>query len=204
MIIPWAKINWISDEKGYGLIADRDIKKGTITFVQDGLDIVLTEAEIARMDKKLLSYVETYSYEDFMGNRILSWDLGKYMNHDDCANTLSTGYGFEIAIRDIKKGEELTDDYRIFSTHHDTTFKAAPGKIENLKPWSDELLTFWDEKVAQALLEIETTDQPLKDFVEKEIYESILDFKKNNSLYRSVKEALPLRYRLQTENRLTK
>lgn len=204
MIIPWAKIEWISDEKGYGLVADRDISAGTITFVQDGLDIVLSENDITQMDKKLLTYVERYSYEDFLGNRILSWDLGKYMNHDDNANTLSTGYGFEIAIRDIKKGEEVTDDYRIFSTHHDTTFKATSGKMENLKPWSDELLNFWDLKVASALLKIEDTEQPLKDFVETEIYQSIIDYKKDNAIYRSVREALPLRYRLQTQSKLIK
>lgn len=204
MIIPWAKIQWISDEKGYGLVADRDISAGTITFVQDGLDIVLNEDDISRMDKKLLSYVETYSYEDYMGNRILSWDLGKYMNHDDHANTLSTGYGFEVAIRDIKKGEEITDDYRIFSTHHDTSFKAKPGKIEHLKPWSDDLLTFWDQKVANALLKVEDSEQPLKDFIEPEIFNSILEYKKNNATYRSVKEALPLRYRLQTQSSFTK
>jgi hypothetical protein len=42
MIIPWVKIQWISDEKGYGLLATRDIPKGTVTFVQDGLDIVIS------------------------------------------------------------------------------------------------------------------------------------------------------------------
>ena len=39
MIIPWVRIVWISDQKGYGLVASRPIPKGTITFAQDGLDI---------------------------------------------------------------------------------------------------------------------------------------------------------------------
>ena len=56
------------------------------------------------------------------------------MNHDDQANTLTTGYGFEVAVRDVDEGEELTDDYRIFSTHHDTNFIHENRKIEDLKP----------------------------------------------------------------------
>ncbi len=202
MVITWVKIEWISDTKGYGLIASRDIPKGTITFVQDGLDIVLSESEISNIDDKLLTYIETYSYEDYMGNRIISWDLGKYMNHDDNANTLSTGYGFEMAIRDIKKGEEVTDDYRIFSTYHDTSFKHPPGKIETLRPWPSELIGQWDESVSNAILSIEDVEQPLKSFVEQEIYQSVIDFKNGVTAYTSVEKALPLRYRLQTESLL--
>lgn len=203
MVISWVKIEWISDEKGYGLVATRDIPKGTITFVQDGLDIVLNEKDLGKIDEKLLSYVETYSYEDYMGNRIISWDFGKYMNHDDQANTLSTGYGFEIAVNDIKKNQEVTDDYRIFSTYHDTSFKTPPAKIENLKPWPDELIKQWDQKISEAILNIEDIQQPLKDFVEPEIYQSVIGFKNKKLKYRSVQEALPLRYRLQTESRLS-
>lgn len=200
MIISWVKIQWISDVKGYGLVAAQDIPKGTIIYVQDGLDIVIPEENVKQLDSKLLDYVEKYSYEDYMGNRIICWDLGKYMNHDDHACTLSTGYGFEIAIRDIKKGEEVTDDYRIFSTHHDTDFSRGPQKLEDLSPWPNELIDSWNEKIKEALLEIENVKQPLIHFVDKDILQSAKDFKKNPRSYRCISDALPLRYKLLTKD----
>lgn len=175
MVIPWVKIEWISDFKGYGLVATRPIPKGTITFAQDGLDIVIPTEELDKVDPHLREYVEKYSYEDFMGNRIISWDHGKYMNHDDDANTLSTGYGFEVAIRDIAEGEEVTDDYRIFSTHHDTNFHNA-NKQKDLKPWPDNLLKEWDQKVIKSLGFILDTEQPLKEFIQTSIWEDVLSF----------------------------
>lgn len=202
MVIPWVKIVWISDFKGYGLIATQDIPKGTITFAQDGLDIVIPGSDLENLDPLLRINVEKYSYEDYLGNRIISWDLGKYMNHDDDANTLSTGYGFEVAIRDIKAGEEVTDDYRIFSTHHDTSFKQPTKPIESIKPWPKELIEMWDSKVFHALKFIGGKDQPLVNFVQPDLMSEVHSLQKNPNSYRSVSMALPLRYRLQTEGQL--
>lgn len=200
MVIPWVRISWISDEKGYGLLADRDIPKGTVTFAQDGLDIVLSEKQLESIDNSLLEYVEKYSYEDFMGNRIISWDFGKYMNHDDNANTLSTGYGFEVAIRDIKKGEEVTDDYRIFSTHHDTSFKSPPHALEDIRPWPEKLINKWDKDILSALLNYNLVTQPLEGFIPEMTLKQIRQLRVEE--YQSVARALPLRYKLQTQNSL--
>ncbi len=196
MVISSVKIVWISDHKGYGLIATHPIPKGTITFAQDGLDIVIPSEKLESVDQNLREYVEKYSYEDFLGNRVVSWDLGKYMNHDDEANTLSTGYGFEIAIRDIAVGEEVTDDYRIFSTHHDTSFASTQEAKNEPELWSDEQVEIWDKKVQMALKSINLVNQPLRPFIQNEIWDEVLSFSHEN--YRSVKEAFPLRYNLQT------
>ncbi|MCB0379147.1 MAG: SET domain-containing protein [Bdellovibrionales bacterium] len=202
MVIPWVKVVWISDHKGYGLFADRFIPKGTITFAQDGLDIVISNQQLETVDPILRENVEKYSYEDYMGNRIVSWDLGKYMNHDDRASTLSTGYGFEIAVRDIQKGEEVTDDYRIFSTHHDTTFTVPVGSFKDFTPWGQDLIDQWDVKVKEALAVITEVDQPLKDFIDTRLWSEVLALKKSTRNYRSVSTAFPLRYKLLTEGRL--
>lgn len=202
MVIPWVKIQWISDFKGYGLVASRPIPKGTVTFVQDGLDIVIPSEKLEEVDRRLREYVEKYSYEDFLGNRIISWDLGKYMNHDDSPNTLSTGYGFEIAIRDISEGEEITDDYRIFSTHHDTNF-ASPKTLEGFRPWPEELIQSWDKEILQALPFIKGVEQPLAEFVSEDLWQEIFTLESDQSAYRSVSEALPLRYKLQVEGLLS-
>ncbi len=198
MIIPWVRIVWISDQKGYGLVATRPIPKGTITFVQDGLDIVISEDSYGKVDPGLREYIEKYSYEDYLGNRIVSWDLAKYMNHDDQANTLTTGYGFEVAVRDVEEGEELTDDYRIFSTHHDTNFFHENRRIEEIKPWSDHLIAHWDSRVKESLLNINKTEQPLLSFIQPVTWNELCRLPKKPSSYRSVCESLPLRYKMQT------
>jgi hypothetical protein len=203
MIVPWVRIEWISDYKGYGLVATQTIHKGTITFAQDGLDIVIPEKKLKKIDPNLLEYIEKYSYEDFLGNRIVSWDLAKYMNHDDDANTLSTGYGFEIAIRDIEVGEEVTDDYRIFSTHHDTSFSLQRSTQHDIRPFPEDLIQQWDQKVLEALIEFQRVDQPLKGFIEPSILKEVAKLPKNSKQYRSVCEAFPLRYKQQCQNWLT-
>jgi SET domain-containing protein len=201
MIIPWLKINWISDEKGYGLFATRDIPKGTITFMQDGLDIVISPDELESISQILRGYVEKYSYEDFLGNRIISWDLGKYMNHDDDANTLSTGYGFEIAIRDILAGEEVTDDYRIFSTHHNTSdWHLNSTKNNVIVSFPEELEKKWDEKVLDALLHLGSVEQPLRDFVDEQVWSKAISVSSIPSHYVPVKNSFPLKYRVHMES----
>ncbi|MFZ9000493.1 MAG: SET domain-containing protein [Bacteriovoracaceae bacterium] len=193
MIIPSVRVKYLSDEKGYGLIATERIPKGTVTFVQDGLDIVISETQIEVYPEELLDHINKYSYEDYLGNRIISWDLAKYMNHDDDANTLTTGYGFEIAIKDIEIGQEVTDDYRIFSTHHDTTFKVTHGPLQDLKPWPRELITYWDEEISDALLFFEKVNQPLLSLISKDVINDVSRYLSAN-IYRSVNHSLPLRY----------
>lgn len=200
MIIPWVKIVWISDEKGYGLIATRPIPRGTVSFAQDGLDIVLPESQLEKMDPNLLEYIEKYSFEDFLGNRIISWDFGKYMNHDDAANTLSTGYGFEIAIRDIAEGEEVTDDYRIFSTHHDTNFGKNESSRLQPHPFSEEQLQQWNQSVQAALKDLGRVEQPLQKFVDPQIWAMAQEYSSDPNSYRCVSESFPLRYKLLTQN----
>ncbi len=201
MIIPWVQIQWISEEKGYGLFATRNIPKGTLTFVQDGLDIVIPQDSLDSINPMLRVYVEKYSYEDFLGNRIVSWDLGKYMNHDDDANTLSTGYGFEIAVRDIKKGEEVTDDYRIFSTHHNTeNWHVQTSQNQLILELPEDLEKQWDKKALDALFAINKVEQPLKDFVEPDVWMTAEKVSKEQEQYLPVRNAFPLRYTVHMEN----
>lgn len=195
MIIPWTRIKWISDQKGYGLIATKAIPKGTVSFVQDELDIVIPTNHLTKINPHLSEFVEKYSYEDHLGNRVISWDFGKYMNHDDNANTLTTGYGFEVVVRDIHPGEEVTDDYRIFSTHHDTNFAMDRAQSKKLQLLPKSLLDQWDEHILSALKESGGVEQPLQAFIGKSIWQETLKLSQNPANYRSVREALPLKYK---------
>ncbi len=201
MIIPNIQIRWISEEKGYGLFATSDIPKGTITFAQDSLDIVITPDNLDNINPLLRLHVEKYSYEDFLGNRIISWDLAKYMNHEDDANTLSTGYGFEIAIRDILSGEEVTDDYRIFSTHHNTSnWHLDSQKQGVIVLFPEDLEKEWDRKVLDALSYIERVEQPLRDFIDSDTWLNATSVTSFPEKYVPVKNSFPLKYRVHMES----
>jgi uncharacterized protein len=111
MMHPHTKLEWINDLKEYGVVATQLIPKGTITWVQDQLDIVFTQSEADKLNPIARAAFEKYSFRNREGEYILCWDLAKYVNHSFRSNCLSTAYNFEIAIRDIQAGEELTDDY---------------------------------------------------------------------------------------------
>ena len=96
----------IKDSKiqGRGVFANRNFKKGKIVMKWDA-SIILTEKEakkIPEKDKKYLVF--------FDGNYILAQSPEKYLNHSCNPNTRE-GKCRDIAIRRIKKDEEITTDY---------------------------------------------------------------------------------------------
>lgn len=115
MIHPHTEVRWVSDEIGHGVFATRPIAAGTITYAWDPLEIEIGPDDSRLQDQALSEVIERYSYIDGRGVRILSWDHAKFVNHSCDPNSLSTGYGFEIAIRDIAQDEQLTDDYGMFN-----------------------------------------------------------------------------------------
>src|SRR5579863_4738128 len=111
LIHPDSELRFISHEMGYGLFATRAIPKGTITWVGDSLDQIISPARYAQLPALLRSQAFKYSYTNGRGERILCWDHGRFVNHSCAATCLSPGFDFEIAVRDIAPGEEITDDY---------------------------------------------------------------------------------------------
>ena len=191
MILPSLRIQWISDEKGYGLFATQTIPKGTVTFVQDGLDIVVAPDQV--VSPQLAPFVERYSYDGPDGSRVISWDFGKYMNHCCFANTLTTGYGFEIAIRDIAPGEEVTDDYRIFTREHQLLMSCdlqnCPVTLEvgNTR----QLIQKWDKEILIALAEFKGVQQDLLNFIPEKTIRDLNDYLSGKADYRSVQTQMP-------------
>jgi hypothetical protein len=111
MIHPCTELRYISDEIGYGLVATNLIPRGTITWVRDELDQVFAPDYGSHLPSVLQKQLETYSFRDRQGNRILCWDHARYVNHSCRPNCVSAEFDFELAVRDIAPGEELTDDY---------------------------------------------------------------------------------------------
>jgi hypothetical protein len=111
MLHPHTKLEQANATIGYGVFATRNIPRGTITWALDPLDQVLSPLSTKGLDqhKELLT---RDTWLNGRGERILCWDFARFMNHHCRANTLwAGGLDFELAVRDILVGEQLTCDY---------------------------------------------------------------------------------------------
>jgi len=111
VIHPDTEIHSVSDEIGVGIFATKFLPKGTITWVQDKLDLVLSPSELSALGESYAPVMDKYTFRNAQGQSILCWDHGRYMNHNCNANSYSPGLDFEIAVRDIQVGEEIYADY---------------------------------------------------------------------------------------------
>lgn len=174
MMHPDTEIQFISDEIGYGVVATKFIPKGTITWVQDELDQVYTEEQVSKMQPLSRDMIDKYTFRNNKGNYVMCWDISKYVNHSFKSNCLSTPYDFEIAVRDIANGEELTDDYGYLNVTE--AFNAKDEGTSRTKVYPDDLLNFhedWDRQLANAFHKIKDVDQPLKPLISREIREKV-------------------------------
>lgn len=166
MIHPSTEIRFISPEKGYGVVAKEFIPKGTITWVQDKLDMVFDKQKIEELGEAYAGIIDTYCFRDNQGNHILCWDIARFVNHSFNSNCLTTPYNFEIAIRDIQIGEELTDDYGYLNITE--PFEGIPEDSFRHIVYPDDLTRYhkiWDEKIADAMVFLQDVNQPLMNFL---------------------------------------
>ena len=190
MIHPHTQLRFISPAMGYGIFATQDIAAGTITYVRDPFEITFTQAEFAAIEEPYKSVVDRYCYTDRHGTLIMGWDFSKYVNHSCNANTLLTAFGFDIAVRDIAAGEEITDDYGLFNVQE--TLEIACG-CENCRGWlkPDDLERYhatWDAKIQPALAQTATVEQALLPFMDADTRARLQRFQSGLAVYPSVME----------------
>jgi hypothetical protein len=174
MMHPDTEVRFISDEIGYGVVAKKLIPKGTITWVQDDLDRIYTSKEFEAISPFAREMLDKYSFRNSKGNFVLCWDISKYVNHSFRSNCLSTAYDFEIAIRDIQKDEELTDDYGYLNVTE--AFKAKEEGTSRTIVYPDDLLNFheeWDRQLQEAFADLNKVSQPLKVLISAEVQQEI-------------------------------
>lgn len=174
MIHPKTELRLISKEIGYGVVAKEFIPAGTITWALDALDREFTPEQFQKMEPLYQNILDTYCYRNNKGNMVLCWDYGRYVNHSFKSNCLSTAYDFEIAIRDIYPGEELTDDYGYLNVSE--PFKGVEEGTARKTVYPDDLLNFhqvWDEQLLQNFPAILKVEQPLKQLISPKIWEEI-------------------------------
>jgi hypothetical protein len=175
MIHPHTELRYINEQIGFGVFATQFIPKGTITWALDELDQILEADYLETVDRYKGEVIKKYAYRNQDGKFVLCWDLGKYVNHSFHANCMGTAYEFEIAIRDIYPGEQLTDDYGTLNI--DEPFECISEEGTNRRVvYPDDLLTYyeeWDEQVISALKHLYEVDQKLIHLLRPEFVEKV-------------------------------
>lgn len=174
MIHPKTELRFISKEVGYGVFATDFIPAGTITWVMDKLDREFRPEEFFAMDLVYQNIIDTYTFRNNIGNYVLCWDHGRFVNHSFNANCLTTAYDFEIAIRDILPGEQLTDDYGYLNIKD--PFTAVDEGTERKIVYPDDLVRYykvWDEKILKVFGKINAYEQPLRVLIKDELWDKV-------------------------------
>lgn len=174
MIHPHTEIKHISNEVGYGVVAIDFIPAGTITWVLDKLDQEFSPTDFQNMDPIYQDILDTYTFRNNKGNLILCWDNGRYVNHSFNSNCLTTAYDFEIAIRDIYPGEQLTDDYGYLNISE--PFEGIDEGTERKIVYPNDLENFyqeWDKKIQHVFPRIIDREQPLRKLIDDELWNKI-------------------------------
>lgn len=174
MIHPHTSLRWINDKKGFGVVANRLIPKGSITWVQDELDTVYSPETPKKLKPLTRAMLDKYSFRNSRGEYILCWDIAKYVNHSFRSNCLSTAYNFEIAIRDIQPGEELTDDYGYLNLTESFVPEDEGTERKSVEP--DDTLKYyeqWDRAILKVFPHIMNVPQPLFELLSEEVKSEI-------------------------------
>ncbi len=162
MIHPDTELRFIDEAMGYGVFATKKIPQGTVTWALDKFDKVYSPLQAQTLEPIYRDILDKYSYRNSLGEYVLCWDFGRYVNHSFNSNCFSTGYDFEIAIRNIEPGEELTNDYGYLNLEE--PFEGRPENAQRKIAYPDDLLTYhteWDNVIRNSFPLILKVDQPL-------------------------------------------
>lgn len=171
MLHPASELKFINDEIGFGVFATAFIPAGTITYIKDPLEIIVPESSSFLSIPEYRDCLIKYSYADPDGTRVMSWDIARFMNHCCESNTLTTGYNFEIAVRDIKAGDQITDDYGLFIGDESLVCSCgAPGCRGVISSDNFDMNVHdWDKKLKEAFTHFRNAEQPLAKFMDNNI-----------------------------------
>ena len=174
MIHPKTELKLISNEIGYGVVATDFIPAGTITWALDKLDREFSPMDFQLIEPVYQTILDTYTFRNNKGNFVLCWDNGRYVNHSFNSNCLTTAYDFEIAIRDIQPGEQLTDDYGYLNIPY--PFRGVDEGTRRKVVYPDDLVKYykvWDKKILKVFGKIISNEQPLRVLIEDELWNKI-------------------------------
>ena len=90
---------------------------------------------------------------------------------------MPTPYGFDIALRDIPAGEELTEDYGLLNIIEEFEPQAEGSDNRGVVRGDDlaRMAPAWDSLLAQALTQVNKVAQPLLPLCPKSIQQELKD-----------------------------
>lgn len=167
MLHPHTELRYLGPEIGSGVFATAPIPMGTITWVQDSLDQVI-DLKVHTKYRDYPPVLERYSFRNKDGQYVLCWDYARFVNHHCEANCLSPGLEFEIALRDIAEGEELTNDYGSLNLEFvmECTCGSERCRGETRPEDFENLADRWDSLLQHAFPSIDSVEQPLWPYLE--------------------------------------
>ena len=189
MLYPHTELKHINNTVGYGVVASQHIPAGTITWVKDQFDREITTQEFNQLTFPLREALLTYCYRNNKGNYMLCWDNTRFMNHSFSPNCLITPYGFEIAIKDIAIGEQLTNDYGTLNIL-DAFKPEDEGTIRNTV-YPDDLKAYhkeWDILIATTLPQVLVLNQPLRPLIANDVWTTLIKVNDKEEQLRSILE----------------
>ena len=103
-------------DAGLGLFADQDISAGTCIWVTNRhIDILLPSLETIGLSEVAKTQIHNYAWWDKeLDAWVLPGDNARFMNHSNHPNCDDSYPNTTIALVDIKRGDEITVDYRTF------------------------------------------------------------------------------------------
>ena len=173
MIHPDTELRRVDPEIGLGVFATRPLPRGTITWALDDLDLRISATRLQKLGERYRPLIDRYAYLNGHGERILCWDIGRFMNHSCDANSISTGWDFDLAVRDIEAGEQITNDYALLNLEY--SFECAcdsarcRGVVSSTGPDWEALTPGLDGQVRTACRDAGRIEQPLWPWVRAKV-----------------------------------
>jgi SET domain-containing protein len=112
---------------GLGVFAGEFIRKGTkIWRFVIGFDRYYSRKQLAKLPKHAKDFIKLHGYQ-WKNEILLSVDHDTFMNHSENPNTYYRN-GYVIARCNIRKGAEITNDYRAFEAAFCAAFLKKPSR----------------------------------------------------------------------------
>lgn len=113
-----------SDKHGIGLFADEDLKKGQLVYTASPLlDVNITQEQFDSLNDREKEEFRWWGFWDEPSQKWhVDFDVSKFINHSKDGTVTQDPTHTEaylITTRDIKKGEELTQNYLEFESKED-------------------------------------------------------------------------------------
>lgn len=163
MMHPATRIAQISASVGEGVRATAAIPRGTVVWARGADDLVMTVDDLGDLASDRRAWVIRYGYRDHRGRMIVCADAGRYINHSCEPSLRGVGHDAQIAVRDIRPGDEITCDYAECNLVEPLDCACASRQCRGrVRP--DDLLRYaarWDVEVAEALALASTVAQPV-------------------------------------------